>query len=168
MRRPPYWNQPGGRLHCFSWRRVCDVTAERSSGGPSVRDLVLVILQHVVRLAPVRDESIAVSRTMCYLTGQGSAQDVLGIFFSYLLLRKQLCMILIMNAAASFSLIWGLNLPLLKVNPAKLAIDAWETFSPTVYQTPQAVGYGLTHSTHVPYIMKEMNMCIFFLGGNRD
>lgn len=39
----------------------------------------------------------------------------------------------------------------------RLAIDAWETFSPTVYQTPQAVGYGLTHSKHVPYIMKEMN-----------
>lgn len=81
------------------------MTAERSSGGPSVRDLVLVILQHVVRLAPVRDESIAESRTMFYLTGQGSAQDLLGMFFSYLLLRKQLCMILIMNAAASFSLI---------------------------------------------------------------
>lgn len=89
------------------------MTAERSSGGPSVRDLVLVILQHVVRLAPVRDESIAVSRTMFYLTGQGSAtqvQDLLpaqteGFIFSYLLLRKQLCMILIMNAAASFSLI---------------------------------------------------------------
>lgn len=44
--------------------------------------------------------------------------DVTGIdaevfYFSYLLLRKQLWMILMMNAAASFSLIWGLNRPLI-------------------------------------------------------
>lgn len=101
----------------LSWRRLRGATTERSSGGSSVRDLVLVVLQHVVRLAPVRDESIAASSTTVYLTGQGSAQDLLGDFFlSYLLLRKQLCMTLIMNAAASFSLIWGLNLPLLRVN----------------------------------------------------
>lgn len=68
----------------FSRRRACDVQ-QRSSGGSLVWDLVLVILQHVVGLAPVRDESIEELSMRFNLIERAQVQDQLlahrGILF---------------------------------------------------------------------------------------
>lgn len=83
---------------------------------------------------------------MFYLTGQGSAGDFFFLpaaeeaaLYDFDHERRRLLLAHLRIKSAS-----------VESKSARLAIDAWETFSPTVYQTPQAVGYGLKRSKHVP------------------